>query len=66
MVHIMSDKVQPLKDTDKLTFGKHKGKYLIEVPASWLLWYRDNVKFGKDLALLAYIEENLDVLLQER
>lgn len=52
-----------MKDTDKMPFGMHKGKAMIEVPASYLLWIYDNGKcFGE---VKAYIEDNLDVLKKE-
>lgn len=45
-----------------MPFGKHKGKSMEDVPASYLLWLRDNGVSGdvKD-----YIEENLSALQKE-
>jgi len=54
-----------ITDESTMLFGKHKGRYLIEVPASWLLWYRNDAKDPRDKDLLDYIEDNLDVLRSE-
>lgn len=58
----MAVKTQALTDESIMPFGMHKGKYLIEVPASWLLWYRDSATGLRNEALLEYVEDNLDVL----
>ena len=52
-----------LNDKDLISFGIHKGKPLISVPASYLLWCYDNNKCPKDLR--AYIEDNMNVLKDE-
>lgn len=60
-----------LTDESLMPFGKHKGEKMANVPASYLLWLYDeytmpNPRFGfihRDV--LAYIEENLDVLKEE-
>ncbi len=50
-------------DNTIIPFGKHKGKALANVPASYLIWLLDNGKcFG---ALKDYIEDNIDVLQKE-
>lgn len=51
-----------MDDQTPMPFGKHKGKPMEEVPASYLLWLRDNGVSGdvKD-----YIEENLSALQKE-
>ena len=52
-----------MEDDDIISFGAHKGKRLIDVPASYLLWLYDNDKcFGE---LRDYIIENLKVLRKE-
>ena len=43
-----------------MEFGIHKGKKLIDVPASYLIWLYDNDKCS--WALKEYIRENMDVL----
>ena len=55
-----------LTDDSILEFGNlHKGKKLINVPASYLLFvYENNYNTGK--ALRAYIEDNMDVLKKQR
>lgn len=51
-----------LDDNDPMPFGEHKGKKMADIPASYLLWYRDNGSPGnvKDYAIL-----NEDTLLEE-
>lgn len=34
-----------LTDSDPITFGKHKGTPLGEIPSSYLLWLWDNAEF---------------------
>ena len=52
-----------LQDTDKMPFGKHKGKALVNVPAKYLLWL---FNAGCDhAALKAYIAANLNILNKE-
>jgi len=52
-----------LTDESLMPFGAHKGKPLIDVPASYLIWLYDNNKTGKELK--EYIEDNMQVLKQE-
>jgi len=61
-----------LTDNDPITFGKHKGKAMVEVPAGWLLWfYGENegvstVKLYPDQKkVMEYIRENLDAIKSE-
>lgn len=63
-----------LNDESLMPFGKeHKGKKMEDVPASYLLWlwsvsyddYKAGLCKGSKLAVMAYIEDNLDVLEQE-
>lgn len=52
-----------MTDQDLMPFGKYKGEKMEKVPASYLLWLRDqncNHPQIKD-----YIEENLTILLSE-
>lgn len=61
-------KIDFLKDTDIITFGIHKGKRLIDVPADYLLWYYktaySNTRYWKH-PLSVYIHENLKQLQYE-
>ena len=51
------------KDTSLMPFGKHRGKVLIDVPVSYLLWLYDNdICYGN---LKEYIKDNLQVLRKE-
>jgi uncharacterized protein (DUF3820 family) len=60
-----------LTDESIMPFGKHKGKEMANVPASYLLWIYDewtlpNPRFGfVHQEVKTYIEENLDVLKKE-
>lgn len=60
-----------LTETDLMPFGKYKGEEMQDVPASYLLWLRDEMSGrtmydGSDNQKVAeYIEENLDVLEKE-
>ena len=52
-----------LNDNSIITFGKHKGSKLIDVPAAYLLWlYGEGKCFAE---LKAYIEDNMDALKLE-
>ena len=53
-------------DNTIVTFGKHQGKALVEVPASYLLWMYESEKGITNPKLLAYVEENYQALEQER
>lgn len=63
-----------LTDESKMPFGKHKGKSMEDVPASYLMWLRDQfddqTKSGIPLkaqqqAIRDYIADNEDVLVKE-
>jgi uncharacterized protein (DUF3820 family) len=45
-----------------MPFGKHEGKKMANVPASYLLWLYDNGCFGD---IKEYIEDNMDSLKKE-
>ena len=52
-----------LIDCDLMPFGIHKGKKLVDVPASYLLYlYDDDLTHAP---LREYIKDNYDVLLEE-
>lgn len=53
-------KVEPLKDTDLMPFGKYQGEEMQDVPASYLIWLYESTKCNERIK--AYIEENRDVL----
>lgn len=52
-----------MTDESILTFGMHKGKRLIDVPASYLIWLYEENKCGSELR--AYIEDNMQALRKE-
>lgn len=52
-----------LQDTDKMPYGKHQGKRMIDVPAFYLLWlYDQDINPGP---VRDYIENNLQALNKE-
>ena len=53
-----------LTDTCKMPIGKHRGLPMEEVPASYLIWYRENAK-SPNRPLMEYISDNLEVLKTE-
>jgi uncharacterized protein (DUF3820 family) len=48
-----------LTENDVMPFGKHKGERMIDVPASYLLWWLEN---GKEGNVMDYCKENKEVL----
>jgi len=53
-----------LTDKSKMPWGKHRGKAMEDIPASYLLWlYNQTTKSDNDV--MHYIRENLDVLEKE-
>ena len=53
-----------LTDEDEMPYGKHKGKKMANVPAEYLIWLSKQPTLKRD-SLFYYIEENMDVLLEE-
>lgn len=51
-------------DESVITFGLHKGKRLIDIPASYLIYLYDNGLTNGPLG--DYIKENMDVLRKEK
>lgn len=54
-----------LTDESPMPFGKHWGTKMANVPASYLLWFRENTQRNQGpmgRAVLKYIEENLEVI----
>lgn len=56
--------MEKLTDNYILTFGKYKDCKLIDIPGSYLLYLEENIQIETELK--AYIEENRDVLEQEK
>jgi uncharacterized protein (DUF3820 family) len=48
-----------LTENDPMPFGKYKGERMIDVPASYLLWYLEN---GNEGNVMDYCIENKQVL----
>lgn len=51
-----------MDDQSLMPFGKYKGRKMEDVPASYLLWLRDQGTVGE---VRQYIEENMTALQQE-
>ncbi len=51
-------------DSTIMTFGKHKGKALANIPAQYFLYLYDN-RMISNQALLQYVERNMDALKKE-
>ena len=51
-----------LTDESPMPFGKYKGDKMINVPASYLLWCKDNT-FNSDVK--EYVRDNYDALTME-
>lgn len=51
---------QELTDKSLMPWGKHKGKQMTDVPASYLLWCYENNKVTEDVK--EYVEDNMIVL----
>lgn len=63
---------QPLKFTDDspMPFGKHEGKKLVDLPASYLLWLYGEMEHQQNRsptrqAIFDYIEENMSAIESE-
>lgn len=54
---------EPLKDSDPMPMGKHKGTIMEKVPAKYLLYMYENMDVREDVK--QYIESNLDVIKQQ-
>lgn len=60
--------LKPLTDTDLMTFGKHRGKQMQDVPVSYLHWMWKDVSHGAAEhtdRVRDYIKENLHALAVE-
>ena len=62
-----------MNDKDIITFGKHKGTAMANVPASWLIWFfedfqsKPNIKMSDDAdQVIKYIwNTGIDLLRKE-
>jgi uncharacterized protein (DUF3820 family) len=54
-----------LNDESLMPLGVHKGKRMEEVPASYLIWYRENAK-SPNKPLMDYILDNWQVLQKQK
>ena len=55
--------MKQLTDNCQMSYGKHKGAEMANIPADYLIWIYDNNKC--DIRVKLYIEENMDVIQQE-
>lgn len=56
--------ISRLTDNDKMPFGAHEGKQMIDVPAKWLLWAYQAHRYMR-MDLQEYIEERMGYLVKE-
>ena len=54
----------------KMTFGKYKGRFLIDLPEHYIVWYKTkgfpNGKLGKQMALVYELQLNgLEEMIRE-
>ena len=56
--------IDQLTDTSPMPLGKYKGVPMQEVPAEYLIWYRENAK-SPNPQLMEYILDNWQVLKKE-
>ena len=56
----------PWIDATRLPGGKHKGKQLKEIPASYLLWLYEQPWIKDWPGLHAYLKKNEDLLMAEK
>lgn len=56
-----------MKDTDSMPYGKHKGKRMIDIPASYLLWLLGALEKDKsdNSDVKKYLQDNKDALKLE-
>ncbi len=55
-----------LTDESHMPFGKYVGQKMISVPASYLLWFKDNVAPNmSNQNVHDYINDNINVLKKE-
>ena len=58
--------MKQLKDTDKMTFGKHKGVPMQDVPASYLHWlWSGGMEHDAVSPVADYIRRNMHALQSE-
>ena len=55
-----------LEDESRMPFGKYVGQKMVDVPASYLLWFKENVAPNmSNQNVHDYINDNLQVLKKE-
>jgi len=54
-----------MTDDDLMTFGKHKGRHMIDVPADYLLWILGEPWIVKWPNVLDYIQQREESLIEE-
>ncbi len=55
-----------MNDNSIMTFGKHKDKKLIDVPASYWLWLEEQDWFEEEYpAYFDYMQDNMEAIEQE-
>lgn len=54
-----------LTDESVITFGRHKGKKLGDIEASYLLWLLNEMRDDEKIKLFVYLQENEKALQSE-
>jgi hypothetical protein len=54
---------EPLNDKSIMSYGGHKGKKLIDIPASYFIYISNNHDLEENL--IDYIENNMEVFQKE-
>lgn len=55
----------PLKDTDPMPFGAHKGKQMQDVPAGYIDWLVGQTWIDKFPQIVEYVETNRSAIDKE-
>lgn len=57
----MNNDLPVLTDDSIMTFGKHQGKKMANIPDKWFIWVKNNVlRHRYAIPTLDYIEDNWD------
>lgn len=56
----IKQKTNVLTDYSRMPFGKHEGKEMANVPASYLMWF-----YQQNWPVIEYIRDNMDAIQQE-
>ena len=46
---------KPVTDETRITFGKHKGSRMCDIPEEYLIWW-----YNENIEMILYIQDNID------